>query len=317
MNATCQKCQAQLVPQAEFCANCGTRPGQNSSGWTAAIIVGVLVLVALTAAIGLTSKGLLRTFSGKAPAALPAAGSAGTDGLAASGEAGSNALSAAGEATSNSVGLTAELPPPATQVIAGQMPRDISDWLDHLLRTHNRLRGLNRTLTSQHSGDGASLAPGTFPEDQSASASADDSRRRSRASGILASVNQFFVTLERDFRAVPPPPECVPLAQLYGAALQDIPVMIGELYDAVQELDIAKAESVGHKHHPLVEGRISETNRLIDELCERYDVTNRWRLVEDTDYGMSSLFGAGGLGMSGEALKQYGDLLKDLVDEDR
>lgn len=313
MDANCPKCGASLPPHAEFCSYCGTDSGHRPGGWKPAILVGTLILLVVVAAVGLNSTGLVRALSGGGDVSLPATGTTGNDVLSATAGEG-RALEATDESGEAQIGVTAELPPPSTTVVAGQLPKEISDWLDHLLRTHNRLRGLNRALSSQHAGAGAGLAPGTFPENEAAAAAADDSRRRAQATGIMEDVNQFFTTLDRDFRSVSPPPECVPIGKLYGAALRDIPLMIGELSDSVRELDISKATAVGEKHRRLVEGRISEVNRLVQELCDRYEVVNRWKLVEDTDHGTSNMLD---LGSSSEWLKRYAEMMKDLMNEDR
>jgi hypothetical protein len=273
------------------------------SKWLKPLIIGSIIVVALFVTWGLNASGLVAV-GGKGPSALSAAGG-GTK----------SSLAAFDENNDPTLAANAELPPPSTRIVAGQMPREISEWLDHLLHTHNRLRGLNRSLTSRHSGAQSELSPGTFAEDKASEAATDDARRRTEAESILESVSEFFSNLQRDFRSVPPPRECAPLAELYGSSLEDIPRMIEKLTAALDQLDIGMAESVGQEHR-IVERRISETNRLIEELCARYSVENRWRLVEDTDFGLGGSMGFGGLGLSGEALKQYGDMLRGLLDDE-
>jgi len=289
---------------APFCLNCGLRPDQQpGSKWVKPLIIGGVAAFALFITWGLSASGLVAVGGKQQPA------------VGASAETNQSSLAAFDEANDPTLAANAELPPPSTRIVAGQMPREISDWLDHLLHTHNRLRGLNRSLTSQHTGAQGELRPGSFSEDRASEAAIDDARRRGEAGSILESVREFFRNLHRDFRSVPPPRECVPLAELYGSSLEDIPTMIEKLSVALNQLDIGMAESVGQEHR-IIEKRISETNRLIEELCARYSVENRWRLVEDTDFGLGGSMGVGGLGMSGEALKQYGDMLRGLLEDE-
>ncbi len=303
---TCPKCAAPVIADAQFCANCGAPPGAlHKPRYLTPLLIVSSLIVAVFALWGVSASGVLGSSASRGHIALSATGDGGVDVLATPKLEGTDTLA-----------ITAELPPPSLEVVAGRMPQDISDWLDHLLRTHNRLRGLNRSLSDEHAMARSSLSPNTFSEGSAAEAAADDARRRGQAQNTLESVNAFFVDVSREFRSAPAPRECEPLAMLYGAALGDIPVMIEELMSAVQDLDLVKAQSVGAKHRPLVEGRISETNRLISELSERYGVANRWRLVEDTDYGMGGMLGMGGLGLSGDAMKEYGELLRELLEEE-
>lgn len=300
----CRACGTPLAEGAPFCLQCGLGPDQQpASKWVKPLIVGGVAVIALFITWGLSASGIIAVGGSQQPA------------LGASAETSQSSLAVFDEANDPTLAANAELPPPSMRIVAGEMPLEISHWLDHLLQTHNRLRGLNRSLTSEHTSAQSELRPGAFSEDKASEAAIDDARRRGEAGSILESVREFFRNLHRDFRSVPPPRECVPIAELYGASLEDIPTMIEKLTIALNQLDIGMAESVGQEHR-IIEKRISQTNRLIEELCARYSVENRWRLVEDTDFGLGGSMGLGGLGLSGEALKQYGDMLRGLLEDE-
>jgi hypothetical protein len=147
------------------------------------------------------------------------------------------------------------------------------------------------------------LEPNSFAEDREVEASADDARRRSRASGTLESVEQEFRDLYAFFRTVPPPVDCEVIAAEYESVFGELESVFKELLGAISSLDADRAMKVMEKDRA-IEARISSTNRLIEQLCTRFKIENEYELRRSSSLPSGALRAFSGTVKSLEELKR-------------
>lgn len=307
----CPRCGKPLPAGASFCMHCGqmvaaTVPGP-SYVQSATIPADVrrrntLLAIAISAALllflffGLKVSGLLPFGSrGTDQAALQARGQ-GTDieALAAKGSAPDDALlQARGTA-----------PTPTLEAAKKTMPKDIHDWLEHLARIEKRKQALGGKQMEQ-----MLLLKSTLTGAGGLS-SADDVTKLTdpdynsfpsieKAGSMIAELQPDWVALRTDFEAVPPPPECKPIAEEYSGALTNIVDTfdsVSKILDNVTLTDQNKikdsadqAKAVGRNHRRGIDGNFERADDLVQGVCDKYQ-TRKWFKI-DAHGGSSGLLG--------------------------
>lgn len=267
----------------------GTVALSNRKAWLIGSLVAVGILAVSLATLSAT--GALRAFFGGGTNALRAEGAGGTSALQAEGALGSDLLKVRGSGTT---------PPLSARGTKRYMPDDIRRWLEHLERIE-RMRG--ELCISQISagmvdkmglGSGASLDMAkkilANPDDDPTPPDKEMAESNKRH-------DMGWAELLDDFNSLPPPAECVPIRDKYQQTLDETRKMIEEItghLDNAAENPQAAIEAL-QRMIGTSSGRIDkngiETDRLIGEICARYD-TAKW-------FSINADFGGGTLGKIG------------------
>lgn len=257
--------------------------------WLLGSLVAVGILLATAATLSAT--GALKALFGGGTNALRAEGAAGTNALSAEGALGSDMLKVRGSGTT---------PPLSVRGERRYMPEDVRRWLEHLQRIE-RMRGeLCISQISTAMVDKMGLGSGTSLE-MAKKILANPEEDPTPPDREMAESNKRHVDgwaeLESDFHSLPPPAECVPIRDKYQLTLDETKAMIEEItghLEGAAENPQAAIEAL-QRMIGTSSGRIDkngiETDRLIGDICARYD-TAKW-------FSISGDFGGGTLGKIG------------------
>ncbi|MEO7453216.1 MAG: hypothetical protein ABIV13_00455 [Fimbriimonadales bacterium] len=202
--------------------------------------------------------------------------------------------------------------PPTVSETGIGMPDDVRKWLEHLKRIDKIREAYNTTYAMSLIGKVGSLRPGTFMEEDSAAI--DEAQRKAAAGGLTADVDAFFAKLTTDFQAVPPPIECGPIAAQYASVLLETRGMLGQVDQAITNLDIHALESLQGTTFARLDTRAQEANTLIGGICEKYQEPNKYEVF--VDRGNSLSLGAALMGgASNVDEKAMMKIYQDLLDE--
>lgn len=257
--------------------------------WLTGVLAAAGIIIATLGTLSAT--GALRAFFGGGTNALKAEGAGGSNALSAEGALGSDLLKARGSGTT---------PPLSARGERRYMPDDIRRWLEHLERIE-RTRGelcisqiSSAMVDKMGLGSGASL-------DMAKKILANPDEDPTPPDKEMAESNKKhdigWADLEADFHSLPPPAECVPIRDKYQQTLDETRAMIDEITGHLEnaaENPQAAIEAL-QRMIGTSSGRIDkngiETDRLIGDICARYD-TPKW-------FSINGDFGGGTLGKIG------------------
>jgi hypothetical protein len=296
----CPKC-AFDVGNARFCSQCGTSFDASIRGNNRFLPLLIAAGGALALFGVLFATGVIQLGGRSRDAALTVPGGTPGPGL----------RKDAGTAAPN-LALNAEAPGPGLQEEGIGMPDDVRKWLEHLKRIDRMREAYNSSYAMTLIGKVGSLRPGTFLDEEAASI--DEAQRKAAASGLTGDVDNFFAKLTQDFQSLPPPAECAAIAGEYAGVLLETRGMLGQIDQAIRNLDIHSLESLQGTTYARLDAKADGTNTLIDAICEKYQEPNKYEVF--VDRGNSLSLGAALMGGAGNVdekamMKIYEDLLNE------
>jgi hypothetical protein len=273
----CTYCGAAIPENARFCAGCGrplsgaaavpagasatpTRSASKAKWW--AIGVGVLLLMAIAFVVG-TQSGLItraKVQKPEAPSVLEA--------QAPKVDAPSVLEAQPPKIEAPSV-LEAESPKPP--------PKHVVDWLEHLRRTEEQRRRMERNVAPVMSmlvqamvARAAALsgvAQGDFDK-----AEADYEREREKLRQGYQQRQREWAELIRYFKSVPPPPECQTLADAYFTGLSEYVTSISQIEKSLIENDLSGLTSMLGSVQSELDARFARADEELTRVCEQYGI---------------------------------------------
>ncbi|HRJ27718.1 MAG TPA: zinc ribbon domain-containing protein [Fimbriimonadaceae bacterium] len=289
----CTKCRAPLPDGARFCMNCGQASAPLAGGASfptsapssvpkiaAIVAIGVITLFGL--GWGLRAAGILKL-----------GGSAGGEVTKASNSIGGEILKLPGQAGGEITRVHNE---------RKTMPKEIYDWLEHLRKTDEKAAQLSSKQVSDLSITKILTQTGVSEDTMRALLWGDPGQAELRPpTDDLAKKAQAaqaeWEELRRFFNEYPPPPECIPIRNSYEQGLKETGGMIYEILTAIaqvfedpskahQMVSAMKGDSVAR-----IDERRKESDRQVQEVCDRYD-TRKW-------FSIPGDFGGGMMGQMG------------------
>lgn len=262
------------------------------------------------AAAGIAIAVLLAGLFG-AKAFLRLGGSAPSSGLQAKGSGPSAPLQMPGRVDAPALQLPGKVdPPPLAQTATRkQMPADVEEWLKHLERCEKQkveisgdqmAEALVLMQKMQALGAGMGLMD---PYDQSKDGSGDQSPG-DYAKGKVMDFRPRWQQLVDFFNSVPPPEECKPLAADFNRALSEVPGMMGDIGDVLNEIsnDPSRALQDANKmkggSYGDIDRYFARADQKLSDICAKYD-HNKWFNIKADVAGGSPLSMFGNLGGQG------------------
>jgi len=193
-------------------------------------------------------------------------------------------------------------PPPE----AARMPADIREWLEHLERIERQRQAL---ATQQVSSAMVSLTmlQGAGATQQILDGLLDTgeeeptSKEPANPAAALQKDNQDYQAewekLMADFRALPPPPACVPLRNSYDQTLGQTEMMIDEIVGAMDKAgsdpQAALRDLFGMRGTSggRIDAAAAQSNRNLDEVCRPYGVRPWFQIQTDSQAGILGKMG--------------------------
>ncbi|MBX7133629.1 MAG: zinc ribbon domain-containing protein [Fimbriimonadaceae bacterium] len=279
----CTRCGTPVPSGAKFCMNCGqpapvTAPAAGSSvpmAWPQTksnagvwwAIGSVLVIAAVV--FGLGAVGILR---------LRGADKSGP------------MLVQTGPEQGKILARKAEDPPPVLQRHQDdpiRMPDDVRAWLEHLERIERAKQELQRDqmddlMISMRSID--QLVAGFATEGLMDPDAPDNPTAGVNDFLPIEKMTADWKELRRKFNQEGPPcpEECKPLRDEYDTALAQVPGVLsdinaiaGDLFDPAKKEKIKDLREVQKSHRDYIDKPLTKSDRLVGEICDRYD-TKKW-----------------------------------------
>ena len=296
----CTYCGATIPEHARFCAGCGraltgaaaahasvptsqTHSASKAKWW--AIGVGVLLLMAIAFVVGMQS-GLITRAQVKKPDA-PSVLEAQPPKVDAP-----SVLEAQPPKVDAPSVLETEAPKPP--------PKHVVDWLEHLRKTEERRRRLERAYAPVFSMLFQALAMHAAPmksaaEDDLDRAEEELERQREKLRDGYQQRQQEWAQLLQYFRSVPPPPECQTLADAYFAALSQYVNTILQIEKSFIENDLGVIPLFGSGQSDL-NARFARADEELTRVCEQYGIRKDFAIGKQGTELIQSLGGGLPLG---------------------
>jgi len=292
----CTYCGATIPEHARFCAGCGralnsastalasgptpqTQGASKAKWW--AIGVGALLLMAIAFVVGMQSGLITRANVQKpeAPSVLEA--------QAPKVDAPSVLEAQPPKVDAPSV-LETEAPKPP--------PKHVVDWLEHLRKTEERRRRLERAYAPVFSMLFQALAMHAAPmksaaEDDLDRAEEELERQREKLRDGYQQRQQEWAQLLQYFRSVPPPPECQTLADAYFAALSQYVNTILQIEKSFIENDLGVIPLFGSGQSDL-NARFARADEELTRVCEQYGIRKDFSIAAQ-GFDLTRILGGG------------------------
>ncbi len=182
------------------------------------------------------------------------------------------------------------------------MPADIRAWLEHLERIERKRVDLagrqmsqSLVLMAQMQGGGlAEFAKGLLADDPATAP--DPPTPRDTMKDEAAPMKQAWTDLNREFNAVAPPTECVPIRSEYDQALGETAAMIGDLIDVISNANenpagaidqLRKVQGTSKDH---IDAAAKRTDALVQKICDKYETKKWFDVTGDVGGNMLSKF---------------------------
>jgi hypothetical protein len=292
----CTNCGATIPEHARFCAGCGraltgaaaapasaptsqTHSASKAKWW--AIGVGVLLLMAIAFVVG-TQSGLITRANVQAPEAPSV-----LEAQAPKVDAPSVLEAQPPKVDAPSV-LETEAPKPP--------PKHVVDWLEHLRKTEERRRRLERAYAPAFSMLFQALAMRASPmksaaEDDLDRAEEELERQREKLRDGYQQRQQEWAQLLQYFRSVPPPPECQTLADAYFAALSEYVNIILQIEKNFIENDLGVIPLLGSVQSDL-NARFARADEELTRVCEQYGIRKDFSIAAQ-GFDLTRILGGG------------------------
>ena len=297
----CTYCGATIPEHARFCAGCGralnsastalasgptpqTQGASKAKWW--AIGVGLLLLMAIAFVVGMQS-GLITRAQVKKPDA-PSVLEAQPPKVDAP-----SVLEAQPPKVDAPSVLETEAPKPP--------PKHVVDWLEHLRRTEERRRRMERNvapvmgmLVQAMAARAAAL--GGVAQGDLDKAEADYEREREKLRQSYQQRQQEWAQLLQYFRSVPPPPECQTLADAYFAGLSKYITNISQIEKSLIENDLGALTGMLGSVQSELDARFARADEELTRVCEQYGIRKDFAIGKQGTELIQSLGGGLPLG---------------------
>lgn len=307
----CPRCGNAAPQGAAFCMHCGQAfaggmtpvqaggaaiaiPAKQSRTTLYASLTAALILMLLIG--GLAASGALK---------FGAQQRTGSDLIAQGSNPSEDNLQAHGSAPTGDLEARGTSPDPQLPAVAERkvMPDDVRRWLEHLERIERRREEIStdqlsqsiQMLTALQLGDTLSGLEGMLNTEEEGGEPAKSPAQSTKVD--IDAMRVGWRELENDFHSLPPPPDCVPIANDYTTVIEETRGMI---LDIVSQIDRAEEDRTGAlnklmgmrgKSGQRIGRPARESDDGVYEVCRKYD-TRKW-------FSISSDFGSGMLGRMG------------------
>jgi predicted nucleic acid-binding Zn ribbon protein len=245
-------------------------------------IAAIVVLALIVLGLGLRASGVLQ-LGANAP---------GDKLLTAKGTAPGTVLTQPGKTSSAPLTKSAERP---------VMPDDVMDWLKHLEKCEamkNELEGDQDAEVSVWMEKNSVLGAGMGmmdPYDQSTD-NEGDKEPAGYTKGKVLDLRPKWVDLITFFDSKKPPEECVPIADDFDRALNEIPGMMGDIGDILNgknepEQALQKLKKMQNGSYSDIDRYFQRCDQKVSAICDKYDV-HKWFNIKG-DVGGGGMLGAG------------------------
>jgi len=218
------------------------------------------------------------------------------------------ALQVRGEAPPPALALPAQATPPpltknATRLV---MPADVEAWLKHL----EKCEAMKVTISGDQMAEAMvlmqkmqTLGAGMGlmnPYDQSQGGD-EDKDPGTYAKGKVMDFRPRWDQLLQFFNSVPPPEECKPLAADFNRALGEVPGMMGDIGDVLNDVTtdpsaaLQKANKIKGGSYGDIDRYFARADQKLSDICAKYE-KNKWFNIKADVQGGSPLSMFGNLG---------------------
>ena len=173
------------------------------------------------------------------------------------------------------------------------MPGDIEDWLRHLERCEMKKRALDKKMEEEALDMINNGGKEGMTVDDVKFWSSDESDKLpivEKTTEILREMEGPWRNLKTEFDSVPPPRDCVPIAEAFDQGLQAIPDQMSELdkivsgslsQDSQQPGQEArdKARALDRGHRLLIDEPFGKTDELVAKICDKYQ-KHKWFSID-------------------------------------
>ncbi len=193
-------------------------------------------------------------------------------------------------------GPAAPLQVKATAPEKAKMPQDVWDYLEHV----RKIEQAKNELSLKQEADMKTfelmlntLGPGIGemdPYDQSGQNTPDGQAPSQEPSAVtkgkFEDLRPKWEALVTDFESVKPPAECQPLHDAYFSALNEIPGMITDLEDLLNQVStdpqaaLVKAQGLQSKSFKTIDKNFIESDGQVQSLCDKYEL-KKWFNIGD------------------------------------
>ncbi len=171
-----------------------------------------------------------------------------------------------------------------------KMPQDVLDWLEHLRKIEARKNELSIKQEADMKtfeimlntlGPGIGQFDPSQPEDQ-----VGDKEPADVTKGKFEDLRPQWEGLIKDFESKPPPAECKPIADDYFAGLSEVPGMISDLEDLMNQVNsdpqaaLIKAQGLQSKSYRNIDENFAKTDVRVQTICDKYHVKKWFNIGE-------------------------------------
>lgn len=197
--------------------------------------------------------------------------------------------------------------PPVTPVQRErkEMPADIRAWLEHLERIERKKNALHvqqsteiRTVASLGMlGQMKDIMGSLFGDDAPIDTTPDPESGTSFRD-IAFRVRRDWVALRQEFHTMPPPEDCKPLAREYDGALMQVPGVVGDMLEMLGAVTSENAQNIRRslvdvqtRHQQYIDEPLKRSDRLLGEICDKYETRKWFTISPDLPGGTLGKFG--------------------------
>lgn len=187
-----------------------------------------------------------------------------------------------------------------------QMPDDVRAWLEHLQKieafrvemTTNQLSEMMTTFAQLQASKVTGAIEGILGEEGGESTS--DPSSKQNLHGQADTTRQRWKALLAEFRKLPPPSECVPIATSYEECLGETSAMIFEILNALESSDndpqaaVASLIKMQGTSSSRIDKLANTSDRQLGAICDKYKTRKWFSITSDVGGGMMGKLG--GLG---------------------
>lgn len=177
------------------------------------------------------------------------------------------------------------------------MPDEIREWLKHLERMENEKQNLTikqmadmKIFEKMIGALGPSIGE-MNPYDQTGDGGKSPEQF---TKGKFEELKPAWQKLKADFEAVPPPAECKPLADAFGQGLNEIPAMVEDLNQVMNEMNtdpskaLSAVQGMKNRSYSTIDRAFQEADGQLSAICDKYK-TAKWFNIKTDVVGGSLL----------------------------
>jgi len=179
-----------------------------------------------------------------------------------------------------------------------QMPADVLAWLEHLRKSeeHREKVTTGQLGTALKERAGLELSGGGKDLAEQLLNGIDDPNSEmkpptEKLGQVFKQMKDEYAQVTQYFMSMPPPAECRPIQEAYQQALTETTEQIGNISDAMAAGNMEALLNMRGKSNQGIDTPGKKTDRLVGEICAKYD-TPRWFYIK-SDITTGGMFGVG------------------------